>query len=239
MPSARRCTSGRPSTSPSSRCAARSSLPPAAPLLLLGVARVVGWIAHGLEQYQEGRAIRPRARYAGALPRARATTAATGRVPSGRRADLEAVLLAGQHRPHDHLDRPAEPGCPSRINTLSVVIAAHAPTMGDVPRDLRRTDERTRRRLHRHVEHSPSAAADACCCGPRKIHIASAAPHSGQTACTPPARDRLRRSVHALPRRAHGRQYRDGGAPESGRVGERRSVSRREGPCSWHGTSTI
>ena len=43
-------------------------LPEPAPLLLLGVARVVGWIAHGLEQYQEGRAIRPRARYAGALP---------------------------------------------------------------------------------------------------------------------------------------------------------------------------
>jgi len=45
-------------------------LPPNAPLLLLGVARVVGWIGHGLEQYQEGRAIRPRARYAGALPSA-------------------------------------------------------------------------------------------------------------------------------------------------------------------------
>ena len=43
-------------------------LPAGAPLHLLGVARVVGWIAHGLEQYQEGRAIRPRARYAGALP---------------------------------------------------------------------------------------------------------------------------------------------------------------------------
>lgn len=44
------------------------ALPPAAPLLLLGVARVVGWIGHGLEQYQEGRTIRPRARYAGARP---------------------------------------------------------------------------------------------------------------------------------------------------------------------------
>jgi len=30
---------------------------------------VVGWIAHGLEQYQEGRLIRPRARYAGEPPR--------------------------------------------------------------------------------------------------------------------------------------------------------------------------
>lgn len=45
-------------------------LPPGAALSLLGVGRVVGWIAHGLEQYQEGREIRPRARYAGELPRA-------------------------------------------------------------------------------------------------------------------------------------------------------------------------
>jgi citrate synthase len=44
------------------------ALPPAAPLQLLGVARVVGWIAHALEQYTEGREIRPRARYAGRLP---------------------------------------------------------------------------------------------------------------------------------------------------------------------------
>ena len=43
-------------------------LPPGAPLALLGVGRVVGWIAHGLEQYREGRLIRPRARYAGNLP---------------------------------------------------------------------------------------------------------------------------------------------------------------------------
>ena len=43
-------------------------LPPGAPLALLGVGRVVGWIAHGLEQYQEGREIRPRARYAGEPP---------------------------------------------------------------------------------------------------------------------------------------------------------------------------
>lgn len=41
-------------------------LPPRAPLALLGVARTVGWIAHALEQYQEGRVIRPRAQYAGA-----------------------------------------------------------------------------------------------------------------------------------------------------------------------------
>lgn len=44
-------------------------LPASAALSLLGVGRIVGWIAHGLEQYQEGREIRPRARYAGDLPR--------------------------------------------------------------------------------------------------------------------------------------------------------------------------
>lgn len=43
-------------------------LPAGAPLALLGVGRVVGWIAHGLEQYREARLIRPRARYAGDLP---------------------------------------------------------------------------------------------------------------------------------------------------------------------------
>jgi citrate synthase len=43
-------------------------LPPGAELSLLGVGRVVGWIGHGLEQYHEGREIRPRARYAGDLP---------------------------------------------------------------------------------------------------------------------------------------------------------------------------
>jgi citrate synthase len=44
-------------------------LPPAGPLSLLALGRVVGWIAHGLEQYQEGRLIRPRARYRGEPPR--------------------------------------------------------------------------------------------------------------------------------------------------------------------------
>jgi citrate synthase len=43
-------------------------LPPGASLALLGVGRIVGWIAHGLEQYQEGREIRPRAHYAGTPP---------------------------------------------------------------------------------------------------------------------------------------------------------------------------
>jgi citrate synthase len=43
-------------------------LPAGAALSLLGVGRSVGWIAHGLEQVQEGRSIRPRARYAGEPP---------------------------------------------------------------------------------------------------------------------------------------------------------------------------
>ena len=43
-------------------------LPPGASLALLGIGRTVGWIAHGLEQYQEGRLIRPRARYSGEPP---------------------------------------------------------------------------------------------------------------------------------------------------------------------------
>ncbi len=43
-------------------------LPAEAPLALLGLGRVVGWIAHGLEQYEEGREIRPRARYRGEPP---------------------------------------------------------------------------------------------------------------------------------------------------------------------------
>jgi citrate synthase len=43
-------------------------LPAGAALALLGIGRSVGWIAHGLEQYQEGRLIRPRARYAGEPP---------------------------------------------------------------------------------------------------------------------------------------------------------------------------
>jgi citrate synthase len=44
-------------------------LPAAAPLTLLGLARTAGWIAHALEQYEEGRVIRPRSRYAGEPPR--------------------------------------------------------------------------------------------------------------------------------------------------------------------------
>jgi len=43
-------------------------LPAGAPLTLLALGRTAGWIAHALEQYDEGRTIRPRARYAGAPP---------------------------------------------------------------------------------------------------------------------------------------------------------------------------
>lgn len=43
-------------------------LPSGSALALLGIGRSVGWIAHGLEQYQEGRLIRPRARYSGEPP---------------------------------------------------------------------------------------------------------------------------------------------------------------------------
>jgi len=43
-------------------------LPAAAPLTLLAIGRTAGWIAHALEQYDEGRTIRPHARYPGATP---------------------------------------------------------------------------------------------------------------------------------------------------------------------------
>ena len=41
-----------------------------AALLLFCLGRIVGWIAHAIEQYQSGRLIRPRARYTGPEPRA-------------------------------------------------------------------------------------------------------------------------------------------------------------------------
>jgi citrate synthase len=44
------------------------ALPAGAPLTLLALGRTAGWIAHALEQYDEGRTIRPHARYAGAPP---------------------------------------------------------------------------------------------------------------------------------------------------------------------------
>lgn len=43
-------------------------LPSQAPLALLALGRTVGWIAHAIEQYGEGRLIRPRARYTGEPP---------------------------------------------------------------------------------------------------------------------------------------------------------------------------
>ena len=42
--------------------------PSGSALALVGVARAAGWIAHVIEQYAEGRLIRPRARYTGDLP---------------------------------------------------------------------------------------------------------------------------------------------------------------------------
>jgi citrate synthase len=45
--------------------------PPRSALALVGVARAAGWIAHVIEQYAEGRLIRPRARYTGEAPTAR------------------------------------------------------------------------------------------------------------------------------------------------------------------------
>ena len=43
-------------------------LPPGAALSLFVVGRTVGWIAHAIEQYQDGVLIRPRARYTGLRP---------------------------------------------------------------------------------------------------------------------------------------------------------------------------
>jgi len=43
-------------------------LPAHAPLLLFGVGRTIGWIAHAMEEYASGRLIRPRARYVGPVP---------------------------------------------------------------------------------------------------------------------------------------------------------------------------
>lgn len=44
-------------------------LPPNSALTLFALGRTVGWIGHAIEQYQQDRLIRPRARYTGVLPR--------------------------------------------------------------------------------------------------------------------------------------------------------------------------
>ena len=44
-----------------------------AALLLFCLGRIVGWIAHAIEQFQSGRLIRPRARYTGPEPRAQSS----------------------------------------------------------------------------------------------------------------------------------------------------------------------
>jgi citrate synthase len=46
-------------------------LPRSAALVLLALGRAVGWIAHAIEQIDEGRLIRPRARYVGVPPASR------------------------------------------------------------------------------------------------------------------------------------------------------------------------
>lgn len=43
-------------------------LPPGAAIALFAIGRSIGWIGHALEQYQEDRIIRPRARYVGPAP---------------------------------------------------------------------------------------------------------------------------------------------------------------------------
>ena len=52
-------------------------LPHSAPLILFALGRMVGWIAHSIEQYSTGELIRPRARYTGQEPESCRTTAVT------------------------------------------------------------------------------------------------------------------------------------------------------------------
>ena len=42
-------------------------LPSQAPMALFALGRTIGWIAHALEQIEDGRLIRPRAHYVGPL----------------------------------------------------------------------------------------------------------------------------------------------------------------------------
>jgi citrate synthase len=44
------------------------ALPPGAALTLFALGRTIGWIAHAIEQYEQGTMIRPRARYTGPKP---------------------------------------------------------------------------------------------------------------------------------------------------------------------------
>ena len=43
-------------------------LPQGAAVALIAIGRTVGWIAHAIEQYEDERLIRPRARYVGPMP---------------------------------------------------------------------------------------------------------------------------------------------------------------------------
>lgn len=43
-------------------------LPPGAAVAVIAIGRTVGWIAHAIEQYEDERLIRPRARYVGTMP---------------------------------------------------------------------------------------------------------------------------------------------------------------------------
>jgi citrate synthase len=45
-------------------------LPPGGAMALFAIGRAMGWIGHAIEQYQQDRIIRPRARYVGVSPAA-------------------------------------------------------------------------------------------------------------------------------------------------------------------------
>jgi citrate synthase len=51
-------------------------LPPGGAMALFAIGRAIGWIGHAIEQYQQDRIIRPRARYVGVLPAAHPASAA-------------------------------------------------------------------------------------------------------------------------------------------------------------------